>query len=61
MPQVSAGGVYVNTMVDEGTERVRAAYKPEAYARLAALKATYDPTNLFRLNKNITPTNQPRG
>jgi FAD/FMN-containing dehydrogenase len=48
-------GAYVNEMVDEGEERVRAAYPPETYRRLAALKRKYDPTNLFRLNQNIKP------
>jgi FAD/FMN-containing dehydrogenase len=53
----SSGGVYVNYMMgNEGEDRVRAAYGPEKYERLVALKNKYDPTNLFRLNQNITPT-----
>jgi FAD/FMN-containing dehydrogenase len=48
-------GVYVNFMMDEGEERVRAAYGPEKFARLQQLKAQYDPDNFFRLNQNIPP------
>lgn len=51
--------VYVNYLGqsgDEGAGRVEAAYGREAYARLVALKNTYDPKNLFRLNQNIQPT-----
>jgi len=49
--------VYVNYL-DRGEEadRIRAAYGADKYERLVALKNKYDPTNLFRLNKNIQPT-----
>jgi FAD/FMN-containing dehydrogenase len=50
----SAGGGYVNMMMDEGEERVRASYR-ENYERLARIKATYDPENVFRINQNIRP------
>ncbi len=50
----SAGGAYVNFMMDEGDERVRATYG-DNYERLARVKATYDPDNFFRVNQNITP------
>jgi FAD/FMN-containing dehydrogenase len=51
----ATGGVYANNLGDEGDDRVRQAYG-ENYARLVALKAKYDPANLFRLNQNIPPT-----
>jgi FAD/FMN-containing dehydrogenase len=50
-----AAGVYVNFLQAEGEGRIREAYKPAVYERLAAVKATYDPTNLFRQNQNIKP------
>jgi hypothetical protein len=51
----SSGRVYVNVLGVESEERVRAAYGAN-YDRLVALKNTYDPTNLFRLNQNIKPS-----
>ena len=51
----SAGGAYVNFMMDEGEERVKATYGSN-YERLVAIKDKYDPNNLFRVNQNIKPT-----
>jgi hypothetical protein len=51
----SAGGAYVNFMMDEGEERIKATYR-DNYQRLVAAKNLYDPTNLFRVNQNIKPT-----
>ncbi len=51
-------GTYVNFLGDEGEERVRAAYPGATWERLAAIKARYDPTNLFRLNQNIPPATE---
>lgn len=50
----SAGGSYVNFMMEEGEEHVKAAYR-ENYERLQRIKRAYDPTNFFRVNQNITP------
>jgi UDP-N-acetylenolpyruvoylglucosamine reductase len=50
----SAGGAYVNFLMDEGEDRIRATYR-DNYPRLTAVKRAYDPDNLFRLNQNIKP------
>ena len=50
----SAGGAYINFMMEEGQERVQASFR-ENYDRLAAIKLKYDPANLFRVNQNIRP------
>ena len=50
----SAGGAYVNMIMDEGQDQVRAAYR-DNYDRLLAIKSKYDPKNLFRINQNIQP------
>jgi FAD/FMN-containing dehydrogenase len=50
----STGGAYVSMTMDDGADRVRASYG-DHYDRLARVKATYDPDNLFRVNQNITP------
>ena len=50
----SAGGAYVNMMMDEGQERVKASYGAN-YDRLAKIKAEYDPGNIFHVNQNIRP------
>ncbi len=50
----SAGGAYVNMMMEEGEERIRASYRGN-YDRLARVKGVYDPENVFRVNQNIEP------
>jgi FAD/FMN-containing dehydrogenase len=53
-PYAHGGGAYVNFMMDEGQDRIKAAYG-DNYARLAAIKTKYDPKNIFRVNQNIQP------
>jgi FAD/FMN-containing dehydrogenase len=48
-------GAYVGFLGDEGPDRVRAAYPGKTWERLAAVKAQYDPDNVFRLNQNVPP------
>jgi hypothetical protein len=54
-------GAYVNFLGDEGEARIRDAYPGSTWDRLVAIKARYDPTNLFRLNQNIPPANEGPG
>jgi FAD/FMN-containing dehydrogenase len=60
----SAGGVYVNFLGDEGSDRIRHAYGERKWARLVELKRQWDPDNAFRVNQNIAPAStrpvQPR-
>ena len=56
----SAGGAYVNFLMDEGEERVKATYG-DNYERLVAIKDKYDPENLFRVNQNIKPSERKSG
>jgi hypothetical protein len=51
----SAGGAYVNFMMEEGQGRVQATYR-DNYQRLARIKRQYDPTNFFHVNQNIRPS-----
>ncbi|MGH2565923.1 MAG: FAD-binding oxidoreductase, partial [Ginsengibacter sp.] len=53
----SAGGAYVNFMMEEGEDRIKATYG-DNFERLAAIKAKYDPQNLFKVNQNIRPANK---
>ncbi|EJN59299.1 FAD-binding oxidoreductase [Halogranum rubrum] len=50
----SAGGSYVNFMMEEGDDRIRATYG-DNYERLQRVKAEYDPDNVFHVNQNIEP------
>jgi FAD/FMN-containing dehydrogenase len=54
----SAGGAYVNFLMDEGSERVAATYRGN-YDRLRMVKSAYDPDNLFHVNQNIPPAAPP--
>jgi len=53
-----AGGAYMNFMMEEGEDRIRATYRGN-YDRLAAVKAKYDPGNFFNVNQNIRPAPPP--
>jgi len=55
MQPYAYGGFYPNYDGDAAPERVELAFGPEKYARLAAAKQKYDPSNVFRLNQNILP------
>jgi FAD/FMN-containing dehydrogenase len=55
----TTGQVYVNFIGDEGRSRLEAAFGSENFARLQALKAKWDPENLFRHNQNIPPAAGP--
>ncbi len=51
---LSAGGGYVNFMMEEGQDRIQATYR-DNYRRLQEIKAKYDPDNFFHVNQNIEP------
>ena len=57
MAQHSTGGLYLNFpgFGEEGEDLVRASVGATTHQRLAAVKAQYDPSNLFRLNMNVSP------
>lgn len=52
----SEGGAYVNFMMEEGEDRIKATYG-DHYKKLVAIKTKYDPDNLFKVNQNIKPQN----
>ena len=51
----STGAVYVNDLMREGQQRVKAAYG-DKYERLRRIKSKYDPDNFFRVNQNLKPS-----
>jgi hypothetical protein len=55
--QEGEGGAYVGFL---GEGRIRDAYPVSTFERLAAIEGRYDPTNLFRLNRNIPPATEDR-
>lgn len=55
LEEFATGGAYINYLGSEGQDRVRAAYGDESYDRLTAIKAKYDPDNVFHRNQNIAP------
>jgi len=52
----ATGGVYVNFMTQEETDRIQAAYKPAVWKRLVEVKNKWDPKNIFHMNQNIKPS-----
>ena len=57
-PSSFSGAGYGNYAMDEPAERVRAAFGPERFERLARVKRRYDPDNVFRFNHNIPPADR---
>jgi FAD/FMN-containing dehydrogenase len=55
LPHANGIGGYVNSLAQREDDRVRASYGPAKYQRLAQIKATYDPDNVFHRNANIKP------
>ena len=55
MRDVGVGTTVANFVAEDETDRLRASYGKEKYARLVELKRRWDPDNLFRLNQNIKP------
>jgi hypothetical protein len=56
LPHANETGVYVNALTIREEDRVRAAYGPAKYERLASIKGKYDPANVFHHNANIKPS-----
>jgi hypothetical protein len=54
----SAGGAYVNFLMNEGQDRIKASYRGN-YTRLTQVKERYDPENVFHINQNIQPASEP--
>lgn len=54
----SVGGGYVNFLMNEGQDQVKASYRGN-YDRLARVKHRYDPDNVFHINQNIQPASEP--
>lgn len=54
MHPFTQGGAYINFMMEEGEDRIKATYR-DNYERLVQVKTKYDPGNFFRVNQNIKP------